>query len=85
MKKIIVFTFLLLPFGLAAQTVDQLLDVAKRKIASKNFIEAKADLTKILETNPKNKNVFTPYTDKYRSNNTLYIKDNVAKAQRFSS
>jgi tetratricopeptide (TPR) repeat protein len=58
MKKIFL-GFLLLPFLCNSQTIDQSLDVAKRKIASRNYIEAKADLTKLIEANPKNKNVFT--------------------------
>ena len=50
---------LLLPIGLIAQPADQVLDAAKRKIAARNYVEAKAELTKFIGTNPKDRNAFT--------------------------
>jgi len=58
MRRLFVFFLCGANPQLWAQTIDQQLDVAKRKIASANFVEAKADLIKLLEANPKNKTAY---------------------------
>ena len=46
--------FLLLPIFSWAQT-DAALDAARKKLDTKNFVGAKADLTKVIDASPKNK------------------------------
>ena len=38
-----------------AQSVDPVLESARKKIAAKDFLGAKNDLSKVLDSNPKNK------------------------------
>jgi hypothetical protein len=57
MKNILLLS-LFASFCSYAQT-DPTLDAVKKKMDAKDFIGAKSDLTKIIETNPKNKNALT--------------------------
>ena len=56
--KNILLLLLLIPFSSFAQT-DPSLDAIKKKMEAKDFVGAKAELTKIIEANPKSKNAFT--------------------------
>ncbi len=55
MKKFHLIIYFLIPVTLLAQTIDPQLEGARKKMEAKDFAGAKADLTKIIEANPKNK------------------------------
>jgi tetratricopeptide (TPR) repeat protein len=57
MKQLLAL-FLLIPVFAFAQS-DAALDAARKKLEARNFAGAKADLTKIIESNPRNKNAFS--------------------------
>jgi len=57
MKYIFVF-LLLVGFSAVAQN-DPALDAAKKKMDNKDYAGAKTDLSKLIDTNPKNKKALT--------------------------
>ncbi|MBK7651123.1 MAG: hypothetical protein IPJ20_10865 [Flammeovirgaceae bacterium] len=57
MKHLILLLFLV-PGMLAAQT-DAALETARKKMEARNFAGANTDLSKIIESNPRNKNAFS--------------------------
>src|SRR5882724_3391077 len=59
MKKFNYLLLFLIPLSLHAQTGDQQLDAARKKMDSKDFAGAKADVTKIIESTSKNKKAYT--------------------------
>jgi len=59
MKKFCFTICFLISVALSAQTSDAQLEGARKKMDAKDFVGAKADLTKIIEASPKNKNAFT--------------------------
>ncbi|MDZ7648685.1 MAG: hypothetical protein U5K54_16735 [Cytophagales bacterium] len=57
MKRLILLLFLV-PAMLVAQT-DAALEAARKKLEARNFAGANADLSKLIETNPRNKAAFS--------------------------
>ena len=53
--KIVIWTVLFLLLSRSVFCQDPQLDAAKKKIEAGEFSKAKADLTKVIETNPRNK------------------------------